>query len=117
MIQLRSIRILCLHTLGTKIHVVQVSASCSLTVWENETDNAICRLLLFINTAQFLLCTAQITLHTISLFLLFTVVTDVSAWIQRVNVYIVGSTIIYNTNVGLSILVLLSVRVSDQTCL
>jgi hypothetical protein len=64
------------------------------------------RMLLLINTVQFLLCAAQIILHTIFLFIVFTVLDDdVLPYLHRVNVYILGSTIIYNINVSLSILV------------
>jgi hypothetical protein len=63
-------------------------------------------MLLLINTVQFLLCAAQIILHTIFLFIVFTVLDDdVLPYLHRVNVYILGSTIIYNINVSLSILV------------
>ena len=72
---------------------------------DNETNKTIRRLLLLINTVQFLLCAAQIILHTIFLFILFTVLDDVPAYLSRVNVYILGSAVIYNINVSLFILV------------
>lgn len=80
---------------------------------DNDANKTIRRLLLLINTVQFLLCAAQIILHTIFLFIVFTVIVDnVLPYLHRVNAYILGSSVIYNTNVSLSIFV--SPFVADQ---
>ena len=102
MIQLRSICILCIHALGTKIHVVQVSVSFYPVVCKNETNNAVYRLLLLINTLQFLLCTTQAILHTVFYFLMFTIITNVPLWLRHVNSLVLSATIIYNITVSSS---------------
>ena len=109
LIQLRFIRILCLHSLGAEVHILQVTASCSPILCENVTDTAIYRLLLFINTVQFLLCAIQIVLRTDDLFIVFTVVTDLAAYSDHINPRVIGANVIYNISVGLCILVLPSI--------
>lgn len=73
---------------------------------DNETNKAVRRMLFIINTVQFLLCAAQITVHGIFLFIVFTVITgDVLAYLHHVNPYIITANTIFNVNVSLFVLV------------
>lgn len=70
-------------------------------------------MLLIMNTVQFLLCVVPIILHAIFLYIVFIVVTDnVLPYLSHVNGYLLAATIIYNINVSLLILVLLSLVIS-----
>ncbi|KAI9573765.1 hypothetical protein HD554DRAFT_2251339 [Boletus coccyginus] len=72
-------------------------AFCVYTLWGQKFIS--CRLLLIINTIQFLLCAAQITLHTTFLFFMFTVYTaDFRPYLHHVSPYILAPAIIYNVN-------------------
>lgn len=68
---------------------------------ESETNATVHRLLLFINTVQFLLCVAHFALHMVFSFLLFTVVTNVPTYLHHVNGFTLASNVIYNISVSL----------------
>ncbi|KAH0836326.1 hypothetical protein J3R83DRAFT_7878 [Lanmaoa asiatica] len=69
---------------------------CAYVLWGQKFLS--CRLLLIINTVQFLLCVVQVALHGIFLFLIFTIIPgDVRAY--QPNGYILTATVIYNINV------------------
>lgn len=101
MVQLGSIWILCIHALGAKVHVLQVPVSCPIVIRENETDNAICRVLLLINTLQFILCAAQAIIHTVFYFLMFTVIADVPVWLYHINKLVFSAAVMVHINVSL----------------
>lgn len=72
---------------------------------DDGTDQLGYRLLLLINSVEFLLCVAQTILHTIFLFIVLTVLLpgDIQLYLQHVNPYILGSTVVFGINVSLYI--------------
>ncbi|KAF8142092.1 hypothetical protein EV363DRAFT_1205283 [Boletus edulis] len=72
-------------------------AFCVYTLWGQKYIS--CRLLLFTNTVQFLLCTTQLILHAILYFIVLTVhVGNIQPFLSHVNAYVVGHTVIFNIN-------------------
>lgn len=70
----------------------------------DDTNEIIFRLLLLINTVQFLLCVTQAVFDTIFCFIVFTILPgDIQQYLHSVNVCKLASSVIFVVNVSLAI--------------